>query len=66
MVVLGAFAAATALVALESLTEAAGNVLPEYRRQHVEANRRALDAGYRLVRAPLADAWLEPAVGIPR
>ncbi len=66
MVALGAFAAATALVTLDSLTEAAGDVLPEYRRQHVEANRRALDAGYRLVPAPLADAWLEPAVGRAR
>src|SRR6185369_14878851 len=46
MVALGGFAAATGLVPLEALLEAASEVLPSYRRQHVEANQRALKAGY--------------------
>jgi Pyruvate/2-oxoacid:ferredoxin oxidoreductase gamma subunit len=66
MVALGAFAAATDLVGLEALCEAAGGVLPDYRRQHVEANRRALAAGHALVPAPLACAWLPAEVGTSR
>lgn len=57
MVALGAFAAATGLVGLDALTEAAGTVLPEYRRQHAEANRRAVAAGFALVPDPLVPAW---------
>jgi 2-oxoglutarate ferredoxin oxidoreductase subunit gamma len=56
MVALGGFAAATGLVPLEALLEAASEVLPSYRRQHVEANQRALKAGY----AALAHAGEEP------
>jgi Pyruvate/2-oxoacid:ferredoxin oxidoreductase gamma subunit len=65
MVALGVFAAATALVGLDSLLEAAGTVLPAYRRQHAEANRRALVAGHGSVAGPLAHAW-SAAVGTAR
>lgn len=61
MVALGAFAAATGLVGLASLTEAAGSVLPPYRRQHAEHNRRALATGFALVDRPLVTAW-EPSL----
>jgi Pyruvate/2-oxoacid:ferredoxin oxidoreductase gamma subunit len=57
MVALGAFAAATAIVTLESLTEAAFEVLPSYRAQHAEKNARALRVGWELVEAPLVPAW---------
>lgn len=66
MVALGVFVAATALVGLESLLDAAGAVLPTYRRQHAEANRRALVAGHGSVAAPLADAWSQAVAGAGR
>ena len=56
MVALGAFAAATGLVPLEALLGAAEEVLPSYRRQHVAANQRALEAGH----AAFARAGEEP------
>jgi Pyruvate/2-oxoacid:ferredoxin oxidoreductase gamma subunit len=56
MVALGAFVTATGLVPLEALLTAAQDVLPAYRRQHVEANQRALKAGH----AALAHAGEEP------
>jgi Pyruvate/2-oxoacid:ferredoxin oxidoreductase gamma subunit len=57
MVALGAFAAATHLVTLESLTDAAHRVLPSYRAQHAGSNARALTIGWGLVDAPLFPAW---------
>ncbi len=45
LVMLGAYAAITGLVGVESLVEAMKQVVPSYRRQHVEANERALRAG---------------------
>jgi Pyruvate/2-oxoacid:ferredoxin oxidoreductase gamma subunit len=50
LVMLGAYAAITGLATLESLISAMKEVVPVYRRQHVEANERALRAGYE--RAP--------------
>jgi Pyruvate/2-oxoacid:ferredoxin oxidoreductase gamma subunit len=57
MVALGAFAAATRIVTLESLVGAAHQVLPSYRAQHAEKNARALAAGWELVAEPLVPAW---------
>ena len=57
MVALGAFAAATGLVTLDALIAAAGEVLPPYRAAHAEANARCLQAGYDVVRTPVAVAW---------
>jgi Pyruvate/2-oxoacid:ferredoxin oxidoreductase gamma subunit len=57
MVALGAFAAATRIVTLESLVDAAHHVLPSYRAQHAEKNARALTAGWELVAEPLVPAW---------
>ena len=45
MVALGAFVAATALVGLEATTAALADVVPAHRRQHLDANRRCLEAG---------------------
>lgn len=63
MVALGAFAAATGIVALATLLDIAEEVLPPYRRQFAEANRRALALGHRAVAAQQCSAWpvAEPA-----
>lgn len=58
MVMTGALAAATGLVAVESLEQAVADALPPYRRQHVERNVAALRAGAALFAgSPLAPAW---------
>jgi Pyruvate/2-oxoacid:ferredoxin oxidoreductase gamma subunit len=46
MVMAGAYAALTALVALDSLVAAMAESIPAYRRQHIESNERALRAGF--------------------
>lgn len=45
LVMLGAYCAITGLVRVESLITAMKQVVPSYRRQHVEANEKALRAG---------------------
>jgi Pyruvate/2-oxoacid:ferredoxin oxidoreductase gamma subunit len=57
MIALGAFVAATGLVELASLLEAATEVLPPYRAQHARANAEAMRFGYESVSAPLTRAW---------
>lgn len=57
MVALGALAAATGIVALETLVGIAEEVLPPYRRQFAEANRRALAIGHGAVAARISSAW---------
>src|SRR6185369_14447652 len=42
-IMLGPFAALTGVVAIASLVDAMTEMLPPYRRQHVESNRRALE-----------------------
>lgn len=59
MVALGAYAAATGLVALESLGAALPDALPPYRHQHIATSQQALAAGAALVSARLAAAWPE-------
>lgn len=44
-VMLGAFVTLTNLVSLESLGRALGELLPPYRRQHLDTNRRAMELG---------------------
>jgi Pyruvate/2-oxoacid:ferredoxin oxidoreductase gamma subunit len=61
MVALGAFASATRLVTLESLTDAAHRVLPSYRAQHAGSNARALTLGWQHVAEPLVPAWPDAA-----
>ena len=64
MVALGAFAAATGIVSLQALLDVAEEVLPPYRRQFAEANRRALALGHAAVAGMLCAAWpiAEPAL----
>jgi Pyruvate/2-oxoacid:ferredoxin oxidoreductase gamma subunit len=57
MVALGAFAAATGIVKIETLHTIAEEVLPPYRRQFAAANRRALTMGYEAVADQLCPAW---------
>jgi Pyruvate/2-oxoacid:ferredoxin oxidoreductase gamma subunit len=57
MVALGALAAATGLLELPRLTEAAYEVLPSYRADHAKANADALAAGFALVESPAASMW---------
>ena len=57
MVLLGALAATTAIVALDALTSAVATSLPPYRRQLVDVNVAALRAGHGLVTAASHPAW---------
>ena len=57
LVLAGAFASATRLVALDSLIAAMQDSLPSYRLQHAEGNARALRAGWESVSSPLTMAW---------
>lgn len=56
VIMLGAFAAATGIAALGSLTAALPDVLPPYRHRHIPANEAALRAGHAAAPA-LLDAW---------
>jgi Pyruvate/2-oxoacid:ferredoxin oxidoreductase gamma subunit len=57
MVVTGAYAAITGIVALDSLIAAMRESLPPYRKQHAELNEKALRAGYEMAPANVAPAW---------
>jgi 2-oxoglutarate ferredoxin oxidoreductase subunit gamma len=63
MVALGAFAAATRIVKIETLHAIAAEVLPPYRQQFAAANRRALTIGYEAVADQLCPAWPGPGQG---
>lgn len=60
MLALGAFAAATGIVEIDTLHSVAEDVLPPYRRQFAPANRRALTIGYEAVANQLCPAWSVP------
>ena len=57
MVALGAFSAATGIVSIETLLAVAEEVLPPYRRQFAEANRKALQIGHEWVGQQICPAW---------
>ena len=57
MVMLGAYGGLTGIVALDSLIEAMRESIPPYRTQHIEANERALRAGWDLLPANEQPAW---------
>ncbi len=59
MVMVGAVAAATGLVKLESLVSAMEASLPSYRKKHVPDNAKALQAGFDAAPAGVAPAWSE-------
>jgi Pyruvate/2-oxoacid:ferredoxin oxidoreductase gamma subunit len=57
MVMLGAYAAVTKIVALDALEEAVADALPSYRTQHAALNVAALRAGHESVPRAVAPAW---------
>jgi Pyruvate/2-oxoacid:ferredoxin oxidoreductase gamma subunit len=57
MVMLGAFAATTGIVAIDALVNAMRASVPSYRTQHIDANERALRAGAELLPANAFPAW---------
>ena len=59
MVMVGAVAAATGLVKLDSLVRAMEDALPSYRKSHVPNNTQALQSGFDSVSAGIAPAWPE-------
>ena len=65
MVMVGAYAALTEIVALESLVDAKRTTVPSYRRQHVESNERALAAGWDAVDRGAHPAWTTVASRAP-
>jgi Pyruvate/2-oxoacid:ferredoxin oxidoreductase gamma subunit len=60
LVLVAAHARITGLVGLEALVAAMRDSLPPYRRQHAEANEKALRAGFGSTAAGLAPAWRAP------
>jgi Pyruvate/2-oxoacid:ferredoxin oxidoreductase gamma subunit len=61
LVLLAAFCRATGLVGLPALIGAMTDTIPPYRSQHIETNRRALEAGSAAVKAAVVDAWAKEA-----
>ncbi len=57
MVMLGAFCATTGIVTEDGVVEAMRASIPPYRTQHIEANERALRAGFKLLPAGEFPAW---------
>jgi Pyruvate/2-oxoacid:ferredoxin oxidoreductase gamma subunit len=57
LVILGAYAALTAIVSLPSLVEGMRASIPSYRTQHIQANERAIRAGWELMPAGEVPAW---------
>jgi Pyruvate/2-oxoacid:ferredoxin oxidoreductase gamma subunit len=64
MVMLGAYAGTTGIVGLSSLIEAMRESIPPYRTQHIEANERALRAGFDLLPANAHPAWEKSAANV--
>jgi 2-oxoglutarate ferredoxin oxidoreductase subunit gamma len=60
-VMLGAFAAITGLVGVDSAVGAMRELVPAYRSQHVVANERAIRAGADSVPQAAAPAWPDRA-----
>jgi len=56
-VLLGAYAGVTGLVSTDALVGAMKELVPPYRRQHVEANEAAIRSGEAAVRAGAAPLW---------
>ena len=57
MVMLAAYAALTGIVERDALVEGMRESIPPYRTQHIEANERAIAAGWDLLPAGEHPAW---------
>ena len=57
LVILGAYASMSSIVALPSLIEGMRASIPSYRTQHIETNERAIRAGWELLPAGEVPAW---------
>ena len=57
LVMLGAYAATTGIVERDALVEGMRESIPPYRTQHIEANERAIAAGWDLLPAGAYPAW---------
>jgi len=64
LVMVGALAAATGIVGLDSLAVAMEQSLPPYRQQHVALNQRALATGYESVPRGTHPAWAPAAEAV--
>ena len=61
MVMLGAFCATTGIIGIDAAIAGMQQSIPSYRTQHIEANERALRAGWELLPANATPAWEVPA-----
>jgi Pyruvate/2-oxoacid:ferredoxin oxidoreductase gamma subunit len=61
LVLAAAFAGLTHLVGVDALVEGMKQSVPPYRRQHLEANEKALRAGYTALPGGAAHAWEQAA-----
>jgi 2-oxoglutarate ferredoxin oxidoreductase subunit gamma len=61
MVMLGAYCATTGIVGVDAAIAAMRDSIPSYRTQHIEANERAIRAGWELPPAGASPAWEVPA-----
>jgi len=62
MVITGAYVGITGLVGLDATIAGMRDSIPPYRRQHIEANERAIVAGYESVEPLAVPAWEAPSV----
>jgi len=56
-VLLGAFASVTSLASIDSIVAAMTDLVPAYRREHIQANEVAIRAGAAATEAGSADLW---------
>ena len=62
MVMVGAYSALTGLISIDAAIEGMKESIPSYRSQHIDANERALRAGYDAVTPGQFPAWQEVGV----
>jgi 2-oxoglutarate ferredoxin oxidoreductase subunit gamma len=58
MVLVAAYARLTGMVGIDALVAGMREAVPPYRRQHLDANEKALRAGFEAVAPAAAPAWV--------